>query len=125
MAFEQVINEEGTFRMTTQSLSQYEEELLREIRQIPSSYLPNLIEIVKLLASQQKQKKEAVLFTSRSVDSSLLVDDMAEQELDTLLDIQASYESKERLREFQPMQVDFDRIEFESFPKSLKSEQEV
>lgn len=108
--------------MATRTLSQYEEELLREIRQIPSSYLPNLIEIVKLfrdsVSSQQKQKKEE--------DSSLLVDDMAEQELDALLDIQASYESKERLREFQPMQVDFDRIEFESFPKSRKeSEQEV
>ena len=40
------------------------------------------------------------------------LDDMNPQELKALLDIQAQYESKDRLRELEPMRVDFDVIEF-------------
>jgi hypothetical protein len=110
--------------MTTQLLSQYEEELLIEIRQIPLSYLPNLLKIVRLfrdsVSSQQKWlKKEREEDTSvASLDS---LDDMNPKELSALLDIQSQYEAKDRLREREPMRVDFDVIQFEdNFPARQK-----
>ena len=112
--------------MTTQTLSQYEEELLQEIRQIPPPYIPNLLKIVRLfrdsVSSQEKLlKKEDTLVVS-SLDS---LDDMKSQELKALLDIQAYYESKDRLREREPMRVDFDVIEFEdTFPASRKESEQ-
>jgi len=109
--------------MSTQLLSQYEEELLQEIRQIPLPYIPNLLKIVQLfrdsVSSQEKllQKEEDTPVVS-SLDS---LDDMKLQELKALLDIQAQYESKDRLREREPMRVDFEVIEFEdNFPESRK-----
>ena len=115
--------------MSTQLLSQYEEELLQEIRQIPPPYIPNLLKIVKLfrdsVSSQEKLlKREEDTSVVSSLDS---FDDMNPQELKALLDIQAQYESKDRLREREPMRVDFDVIEFEdTFPASRKeSEQGV
>ena len=109
--------------MTMQLLSQYEEKLLQEIRQIPLPYLPNLLKIVRLfrdsVSSQQKWlKKEAEDTSVASLDS---LDDVNLQELKALLDLQAQYESKDQLREIEPMQVDFDVIEFEdNFPASRK-----
>jgi len=51
---------------------------------------------------------------------------MNPKELKVLLDIQAQYESQDRLREREPMQVDFDVIEFEDFPASKReSEQKI
>ena len=108
--------------MATQLLSQYEAELLQEIRQISLPYLPNPhvktwgYEIVRLFRDsvslqQKRSEKEEEGYTSvASLDFS---DDMNPQELKKLLDIQAQYESKDRLRELEPMQVDFDVIEFE------------
>ena len=102
--------------MTTQPLPQYEEELLQEIRQIPLPYLPNLLKIVRLfrdsLSLQQKrlekEKEEDMLSHERSespIASLDSLDDMNPQELKALLDIQAQYESKDRLREQEPMRV--------------------
>jgi len=109
--------------MTTQTLSQYEEELLQEIRQIPPPYIPNLLKIVRLfkdslLSEEELLKKEADMSVLSSLDS---FDDMNPQELKALLDIQAHYESKDRLQEREPMRVDFDVIEFEdTFPESRR-----
>jgi hypothetical protein len=108
--------------MTIQLLSQYEEELLQEIRQIPLPYLPNLLKIVRLfrdsVSPQQKRLKKEEDISVASLGS---LDDINPQELSALLDIQAQYESKDRLRELEPMRVDFDVIEFEdNFPASRK-----
>jgi len=109
--------------MTAQNLSQYEEELLQEIRQIPPPYIPNLLKIVRLfkdslLSEEELLKKEADMSVLSSLDS---FDDMNPQELKALLDIQAHYESKDRLQEREPMRVDFDVIEFEdTFPESRR-----
>jgi len=106
--------------MTIQPLSQYEEELLQEVRQIPLSDLPNLLKIVRLfrnsVSSQQKRLKKG-----KEVASLDSLDDMPPQELESFLDIQAQCESKDRLRELEPMRVDFDVIEFkDNFPMSRK-----
>ncbi len=95
---------------TTQPSSQYEEELLQEIRQIPLTYLPNLLKIVQLFrdsVSNQQRRLEKEKEEESSLDS---LDDMNPKELKALLDIQAQYESKEWLRELLPMRVDFDLI---------------
>lgn len=106
--------------MTAQLLSQYEEELLQEIRQIPPPYLPNLLKIVQLFrnsVSQQEEQLKKEKEEDMSVASPDSLDNMDPQQLKALLDIQAQYESKDRLPELEPMRVDFDMIEFEdNFP---------
>jgi len=111
-------------QVTTQVLSQYEEELLQEIRQIPLTYLPNLFKMVQLfrdsVSNQQKRLKDEKE-EDTSVASLDSLGDMNPKELKALLDIQVQYESKEWLRELLPMRVDFDVIEFEDdFPPSSK-----
>ncbi len=108
--------------MATQLLSQYEEELLQEIRQVPLPYLPNPhvktwgYEIVRLFRDSVSSQPE-LLRKEKEEDTSVAsldsLDDMNPQELEASLEIQAQYESKDRLRELEPMQVDFDVIEFE------------
>ncbi len=72
-----------------------------------------------LFESSRTQQK-----SKRNIDS---LHDMNPQELKELLDIQAQYESKDRLRELEPMRVDFDVIEFgDNFmASSKKGEREI
>lgn len=116
-------------QMTTQLLSQYEQELLQEIRHIPLPYLPNLLQIVRLFrdsVSQQQDSLKKEPAEDRSIGALDLLDEKNQPELHALLEIQAQYESKDRLREREPMRVNFDVIEFEdNFPRSRKESERV
>lgn len=81
----------------------------------PFSDIESAIKALKRLMTNEKKNDTSVA----TLDS---LDDMEPQELKALLDIQTQYESKDRLREFLPMQVDFDTVEFEDdFPANVMS----